>query len=181
MEQVWTWLLWQDSYLQSWFLAPQCGSSPTHQLKMSDIIYIPQTFRWQFCINFIAIKGFLLSLFVAFDKHNMWPYLTKPGIWDPRAISAMRVFITSSQKMSKSRFCHIHVKQPFQLLPSSSVGNIAVPKDNWTGCFPSYTLMPGIWTLLDSLGWWPLPLIKYVMRWSVIKEAQRWIKALGKF
>ena len=37
----------------------------------------------------------------------------KPGIWDPRAIRAMRVFSSLVRNLSKSRFCHIHVEQPF--------------------------------------------------------------------
>ena len=40
-------------------------------------------------------------------KISMWPSMGKPGIWDPRAFS------TSGQKLSKSSFCHIHVKEPF--------------------------------------------------------------------
>ena len=46
----------------------------------------------------------------------MWPDLGKPSVRDPRACRAMRVFSSSSsssQNLSKSRFCHIHVGQPF--------------------------------------------------------------------
>ena len=37
----------------------------------------------------------------------------KPSVWDQCAIRAMRVYSTSGQKLSKFRFCHIYVKQPF--------------------------------------------------------------------
>ena len=36
-------------------------------------------------------------------NYNMWPYLGKPGIWDPRAICAMRVFSTTVAIPGKSR------------------------------------------------------------------------------
>ena len=47
-------------------------------------------------------------------SENDWrPDLRKPGILSKRAYGAMRVFSINSQKMSKSSFCHIYVKEPF--------------------------------------------------------------------
>ena len=49
----------------------------------------------------------------------MWPATTKPGIWDLRAIGAMRVFSNSGQYLSNFSFCHVHIQKPsFYLLPS---------------------------------------------------------------
>ena len=45
--------------------------------------------------------------------HHLWPDLRKPSVWDQRAIHAMRVFSALGQKLSKFRFCHIHVIKPF--------------------------------------------------------------------
>ena len=44
---------------------------------------------------------------------NMWPDLGKHSVRDPCAICAMSVFSSSGWNFSKSRFCHIHVQQPF--------------------------------------------------------------------
>ena len=38
--------------------------------------------------------------------------MEKPGIWDPHASRAMCVYSTSSQKMPRLSFCHIHAKEP---------------------------------------------------------------------
>ena len=51
--------------------------------------------------------------YIATFSYYMWPDLRKPSVCDPRAIRAMRVFSSSGPNLSKCRFCHIHVKQPF--------------------------------------------------------------------
>ena len=42
--------------------------------------------------------------------YYMWPNLRKHSVCDPRVIRTMHVFSSSGPNLSKSRFCHIHVK-----------------------------------------------------------------------
>ena len=55
------------------------------------------------------------SLFAGLCVSYMWPDLGKPSVWDPCVIRTMHVFSSSGRNLSKSRFCHIHVEQPFLL------------------------------------------------------------------
>ena len=57
----------------------------------------------------------------AYYNHRsyMWLPTGKPGIWDLRAISAMRVFSTWGQYLSIFSFCYVRIQKPFfYLLPS---------------------------------------------------------------
>jgi hypothetical protein len=73
------------------------------------------------CINSVLANSQTLyiaprTIVIAMDASLSTQYVTgfgKPSVWDPRAIRAMRVFSSLGRNLSKSRFCHIHVKQPF--------------------------------------------------------------------
>ena len=76
----------------------------------------PCTLIWLFLLvqyRLVQYYEFAISTGIYFIyNNNKWPYLTKPDIWDPCTICAMCVFSTLGQKMSKSSFCHIHIKEP---------------------------------------------------------------------
>ena len=60
-----------------------------------------------------GILGYTVYRCIMVGIYDLWPDLRKPGIFVKRAYGAMRVFSINSQKISKSSFCHIYVKEPF--------------------------------------------------------------------
>ena len=102
----------------TWLLQGRIMGGHEEHILLTCILYWPP-FQIYCCIltlRTLCILNVLLMVLILLDELiwlYMWPDLQKPGMSQECASGTVRLFSSSDRILSKSSFCHIHVKQPF--------------------------------------------------------------------